>query len=380
MDGVIRIEAARLLGLPRAPCIRAEHLSEAEQRVLRLAVNRLGEKGEWNLDELKIEFEDLVLIDAPIEISGFTTDEIDHIVLDEADDAIEGGPLSPEAGAIAVARWGDVFALGPHRIVCGSATDPEEVQRLMEDDLPARLVLTDEPYNVKISGHVTGGNHREFAMASGEMSDAEFLAFNEAWMATVLPCLCNGGIFGTFIDWRGLPTVHLAAVTVGLAPSNLIVWAKTNAGMGSLYRSQHELLPLFKNGSASHVNNVALGKHGRWRSNVWTYPGASSLGSDARRGLEEHPTVKPTAMLEDALLDLTNRGDIVVDPFLGSGSTLIAADKTGRVCRGVELDPLYVDVIVRRYEAATGAPGLLVQTGETFEALAIRRALEQVSG
>ena len=250
----------------------------------------------------------------------------------------------------------------------------------MEDDLPARLVLTDEPYNVKISGHVTGGNHREFAMASGEMSDAEFLAFNEAWMATVLPCLCNGGIFGTFIDWRGLPIVHLAAVTVGLAPSNLIVWAKTNAGMGSLYRSQHELLPLFKNGSASHVNNVALGKHGRWRSNVWTYPGASSLGSDARRGLEEHPTVKPTAMLEDALLDLTNRGDIVVDPFLGSGSTLIAADKTGRVCRGVELDPLYVDVIVRRYEAATGAPGLLVQTGETFEALAIRRALEQVSG
>ena len=360
--------------------MHCEHLSEAEQRVLRLAVNRLGEKGEWNLDELKIEFEDLVLIDASIEISGFTTDEIDHIVLDEADDATEGGPLSPEAGAIAVDRWGDVFALGPHRIVCGSATDPEEVQRLMEDDLPARLVLTDEPYNVKISGHVTGGNHREFAMASGEMSDAEFLAFNEAWMATVLPCLCNGGIFGTFIDWRGLPIVHLAAVTVGLAPSNLIVWAKTNAGMGSLYRSQHELLPLFKNGSASHVNNVALGKHGRWRSNVWTYPGASSLGSDARRGLEEHPTVKPTAMLEDALLDLTNRGDIVVDPFLGSGSTLIAADKTGRVCRGVELDPLYVDVIVRRYEAATGASGLLVQTGETFEALAIRRALEQVSG
>jgi DNA modification methylase len=128
----------------------------------------------------------------------------------------KGGPLSPEAGAIAVARWGDVFALGPHRIVCGSATDPEAVQRLMEDDLPARLVLTDEPYNVKISGHVTGGNHREFAMASGEMSDAEFLAFNEAWMATVLPCLCNGGIFGTFIDWRGLPIVHLAAVTVGL--------------------------------------------------------------------------------------------------------------------------------------------------------------------
>jgi ParB-like nuclease domain/DNA methylase len=293
LDGVVRIEAARLLGLPRVPCIRAEHLSEAEQRVLRLAVNRLGEKGEWNLDELKVEFEDLVLIDAPIEISGFTTDEIDHIVLDEADDAIEEGPLSPEAGAIAVARIGNVFDVGPHRINCGSATDPETLQQLMQGDPPARLVLTDEPYNVPIAGHVTGGRHREFAMASGEMSDAEFLAFNEAWMAAVLPCLCDGGIFGTFIDWRGLSTVHSAAVKVGLVPSNLIVWAKTNAGMGSLHRSQHELLPLFKNGSAPHVNNVELGKRGRWRSNVWTYPGASSAAflcrSEVRTEIDGSP-------------------------------------------------------------------------------------------
>jgi DNA modification methylase len=377
LDGAVRVHAARLLDLGRAPCIRIEYLSEQEERVLRLAVNRLGEKGEWSLDELKIEFEDLILADAPIEISGFTLDEIDQIVLGEADDAVEQGPLAPKPDAIAVTRLGDVFALGPHRIICGSATDPETGQRLMQGDPPARLILTDEPYNVPISGHVTGSQHREFAMASGEMSDAEFLAFNEAWMAASLPCLCDGGIFGTFIDWRGLPTVHLAAVTVGLVPSNLIVWAKTNAGMGSLYRSQHELLPLFKNGSAPHVNNVELGKRGRWRSNVWTYPGASSLGSDARRGLKDHPTVKPTAMLEDALLDLTNRGDIVIDPFLGSGSTLIAADKTGRVCRGVELDPLYVDVIVRRYEAATGAPAVLLETGETFEALAARRAPER---
>ena len=146
--------------------------------------------------------------------------------------------------------------------------------------------------------------------------------------------------------------------------------------MGSLYRSQHELLPLCKNGSAPHVNNVELGKRGRWRSNVWTYPGASSLGSDARRGLEDHPTVKPTAMLEDGLLDLTDRGDTVIDPFLGSGSTLIAAEKTGRICRGVELDPLYVDVIVRRFEAATGLSATLVETGETFQALAVRRERE----
>jgi DNA modification methylase len=167
---------------------------------------------------------------------------------------------------------------------------------------------------------------------------------------------------------------HSAASKLGLVPLNLVVWAKTNAGMGSLYRSQHELLPLFKKGTAPQVNNVELGKRGRWRSNVWTYPGASSLGSDARRGLQDHPTVKPTAMLEDALLDLTDREDIVIDPFLGSGSTLIAADKTGRLCRGVELDPLYVDVIARRYQVATGNPAVLIETGEAFELLAARRS------
>jgi DNA modification methylase len=262
----------------------------------------------------------------------------------------------------------------------GDATDPAVLARLLEGNAAARLVLTDEPYNVKIAGNVTGGDHREFAMASGEMTDAEFLAFNEAWMASVLPHLCDGGVCGSFIDWRGWPTVHSAATKLGLVSLNLIVWTKTNAGMGSLYRSQHELLPLFKNGSASHVNNVELGKRGRWRSNVWTYPGASSLGSDARRGLKDHPTVKPTAMLEDALLDLTNRGDIVIDPFLGSGSTLIAAEGTGRVCCGIELDPLYVDVIIRRYEAAASDPVVLVETGETFQALGARRETAPIQG
>jgi DNA modification methylase len=314
------------------------------------------------------------LVDAPIEISGFTLDEVDQVILGEGAPEFERGPLAPDALATPVSRLGDVFALGPHRIVCGDATNPAVLARLMEGDAFARLILTDEPYNVKIAGHVTGGGHREFAMASGEMTDAEFLAFNEAWMAAVLPSLCDGGIIGTFIDWRGLPTVHSAAARAGLTPLNLIVWAKTNGGMGSLYRSQHELLPLFTKGAAPHVNNVELGRRGRWRSNVWTYPGASSLGSEARRGLKDHPTVKPTAMLEDALLDLTHRGDIVIDPFLGSGSTLIAAEDTGRVCRGVELDPLYVDVIVRRYEAVTGHPAVLVETGETFEPLGARRA------
>jgi DNA modification methylase len=370
IDGQVRVEAARLVGLDRVPCIRIDHLSDAEQRVLTLAVNRLGEKGEWNLDTLKLEFQELILTDAPLEISGFSGAELDQIVLGEELQTAEPGPLAPEGDAAAVARLGDVFHLGPHRVFCGDATDPSVLSALMQGDPACRLVFTDVPYNVAIAGNVTGGAHREFAMASGEMSDAQFLAFNSAWMAAALDHLVEGGLFGTFIDWRGLPTVHGAATALGLAPINLIVWGKTNAGMGSLYRSQHELLPLFKKGKADHLNNVALGRKGRWRSNLWTYPGASSLGSDARRGLQDHPTVKPVAMLADALLDVTARHDIVIDPFLGSGSTLIAAERTGRRCRGVELDPLYVDVIVRRYEAETRESAIFGPTGETFAHLA----------
>jgi DNA modification methylase len=376
IDGEVRLEAAKLLGLDRAPCLRIDHLSEEEQRLLRLAVNRLGEKGQWDLDQLKIEFEELIVAAAPIEISGFSFDEIDQIVIGDELEVVEQGPLEPDPGAAAIARLGDFFELGPHRLICGDATDPMVLNRLTDGNPPARLVLTDEPYNVPIAGHVSGGDHREFLTASGEMTDAEFLSFNAAWIDAASSHLCDGGVFGTFIDWRGLPTVHTAAEQLGLAPLNLIVWAKTNAGMGSLYRSQHELLPLFKKGGAPHINNIELGKRGRWRSNLWSYPGASSLGSDARRGLQDHPTVKPVAMLADALLDLTNRGDVVLDPFLGSGSTLIAAEKADRVCRGVELDPLYVDVIIRRYEAATGEAAVLRETGETFQDLAARRATE----
>jgi DNA modification methylase len=374
LDGEARIEAAKALGLATVPCVRIDHLTEAEQRALRLAVNRLGEKGEWDLAELGIEFQELILTEAPIEISGFSLEEIDQIILGDEAEGAEWGPLAPEADTVPVARRGDMFRLGAHRIICGDAADPAVLSRLMDGAPSARLILTDEPYNVPIARHVTRGAHREFLMASGEMGEEEFLAFNVNWMSAALPYLCDGGVFGTFIDWRGYPTVLAAASKRALTPVNVIVWAKNNAGMGSLYRSQHELLPLFKKGNAPHVNNIELGKKGRWRSNLWTYPGASSFGSDARRGLEDHPTVKPTAMLVDALLDLTNRGDFVLDPFLGSGSTLIAAERTGRCCHGVELDPLYVDVILRRYQSETGKSAVLEATGETFGELREKRS------
>ena len=372
LDGVIRVEAAKLLGLPRIPCIRANHLSTSECRLVRMALNRIGEKGSWNFDQLKLELQELILEGAPIEIMGFSLTEVDQIIIGEEPALTETGPLAPEPDARPVAQIGDIFALGKHRIICGDSTDPRTLEALMSDDR-ARLILTDQPYNVSIADHVTSGDHREFLTASGEMSDAEFRAFNAAWVGTSLRHLCDGGLFGTFIDWRGYPAVHAAALQFGLVPFNLVVWAKTKAGMGSLYRSQHELLPLFKHGNASHINNVELGKNGRRRSNVWNYPGASSIGSEARKGLRHHPTVKPVAMIEDALLDMTERDDIVLDPFLGSGSTLIAAETTGRRCRGLELDPLYVDVMLRRYEAVTRRPAIVETTGETYTELRARR-------
>jgi len=353
LDGWVRVEAARQSGLTSLPCVIADHLSRAEARLLRIALNRLGEKGRWDLGELKLEITELIVEEAPIEIVGFSGIELDQITLDEEPNGTETGPLEPDPEHEPIARPGDVFDLGPHRIACGDARDAGLLERLMAGE-EARLVLTDVPYNVPIRGHVTGSGHREFAMASGEMSRTEYLTFNTAWIEAAERHLIDGGVLATFIDWRGYPTIHQAAEYRGLDPLNLIVWTKTNAGMGSLYRSAHELLPMFKKGNAPHVNNVELGRHGRWRSNVWTYPGASSIGSDARQGLRSHPTVKPTAMLEDALLDLTHRGEIVLDPFLGSGSTLIATETAGRVCRGVELDPLYVDLALKRFHAATG--------------------------
>jgi DNA modification methylase len=279
-----------------------------------------------------------------------------------------------------VARPGDIFVFeGGHKIICGDATDPETYRVLFGDET-ARLVLTDEPFNVPIGGHVTKGDHREFAMASGEMSDAQYSAFNSAWMGASLAHLCDGGLIGTFIDWRGYPLVHAAAISHGLDPINLCIWTKTNGGMGSLYRSQHELFPLYKKGTAAHVNNIELGKNGRWRSNVWCYPGASSVSSDSRKGLELHPTVKPAAMLTDAMLDLTHRGDIVLDPFLGSGSTLIAGHGIGRRCFGIELDPRYVDVVLTRCQTVYGISAIFESTGETFDVVARRRQEEAAKG
>lgn len=377
LDGVTRVEAARRLGLPYVPCIVAKHLTPTQKRAVRLALNRLSEKGSWSLPDLKAELIELVGAGVVIQDTGFTVVEFDQITLEDDIDPVERGPLAPDDVMIPVARLGDVFVFegGRHRVVCGDATDQAIYNTLMEGQ-QACFVPTDVPYNVPIAGHVTKGPHLEFVMASGEMSKQEFLAFNKAWITAAAMHLCDGGLLGTYIDWRGYPTIDVAATDSGLSAINMIVWNKTNAGMGSLYRSQHELFALYKKGTAPHVNNVDLGKNGRWRSNVWVYPGASSLQSDSRKGLVFHPTVKPVAMCMDAILDVTNRDQLVLDPFLGSGSNLIAAQNIGRRCFGIELDPRYVDVVLERYRTMFGQTAVLESTGETFQEVAHRRLQE----
>ena len=237
-------------------------------------------------------------------------------------------------------------------------------------------MLADEPYNVPNVGHVTSQVHHRVAMAAGEMSREQFEAFNRAWMSSAALYVEDGGLIGTFIDWRSVELVLACGRDLGFDLINIVVWSKSNAGQGSLWRSQHELLPVFKKGSAPTINNVELWRFGRWRSNVWFYPGASSIGSDARESLALHPTVKPRALLKDALLDVSDRDEIVLEPFAGSGSTLIAAEATGRVCRAIEIDSLYCDAIVRRWRQMTGGEAVLDETGETFATVEGQRLRE----
>ena len=309
--------------------------------------------------------------------------EIDAIMLDEDEDGGDnlglGSALVQTSSA--VSQLGDVWILGDHRLIQSDAREPAGYDQLMGDGELASLVLTDEPFNVATVGHVTGNpDHREFAMAHGEMSREEFGAFNLAWMSAAMARLVDGGLLSTFIDWRSIDLVIGSGLQLGLQLLNVVVWAKSNGGQGSLWRSQHELLPVFKKGAAPHINNVELGRHGRWRSNVWTYPGGSSLGSDSREGLDVHPTVKPRGLLEDALLDVTNRGDIVIDCFAGSGSTLLAAEVVGRRCRAIEVDGPYCDVIIRRWQEMAGSAAVLESTGETFDEVERTRFEETEDG
>jgi len=376
LDGVVIREAAKQLGLTSVPCIVAEHLSPQDRRRLRIALNRLQETGSWNIPELTIEIKELAIaFGTDFNIPGLSNDVLDQFLFDDygSGDASTGLNSVPALQQQPVSILGDIWRLGPHRAGCGNAKDENFVLAIMAG-VVARLCLTDPPYGVKIVGHVTRGPHRNFVEGGAGTTKHELFALLRDAFRVIEKVLLDGGLCMAFIDWRGLRKMLEAAEEAGLSLLNLIVWAKSNAGQGSLYRSRHEHCPLFKKGQVPHKNNILLGRNGRWRSNVWEYAGASSVNSDARKGLEFHPTTKPIEMLADAILDVTDRGEVVLDPFLGSGSTLIAAHQTGRIFRGCELDPLYVDVTLRRWVALTGVQPVLEGTGQTFDEVARQRS------
>ena len=381
VDGVMTVEEWAELGHDDIEAIVLHGRSDEELRALRLSLNRLSEDAKWDPKKLKAEFEALIELDFPLDLTGFETVEIDHAVsfADPSTGVVEDAPKTVDPNAAPVSRVGDLFLAGKHRILCGDARDGEAVKRLMAGET-ARVVATDPPYNVPIKGNVSGlgkASHREFAMASGEMPSEAFEGFLHAFLMGTTACLVDGGLVYTFMDWRHLPELFAAYARAELTPMNLCVWAKTNAGMGTFYRSQHEMVLIGKHGTAPHTNNFELGKKGRSRSNLWTYRGMNVVGRERDELLKVHPTVKPVAMFADILKDVTAPGEIVLDPFLGSGTTVIAAEETGRRCFGIELDPLYVDAIIRRFEDFTGQPVVHAETGLTFDQLRHARQSEE---
>ena len=379
-DGVIlgghgRVEAAKLLGFKRVPTLTLSHLSPAEQRAYMIADNKLALNAGWDPDLLAQELQELIDIDFDIDLTGFSLAEIDVILDDarEADPDTRDAPEDavPEPSNVVVTQRGDLWKLGEHYLLCGDARDPADFERLMQGR-KADLVFTDPPYNVKIDGNVCGlgsVKHREFAFASGEMSEIEFTRFLADTLGNAASVMRDGAIAFVCMDWRHMGELMTAGRQVFTELKNLVVWNKTNGGMGAFYRSKHELIFVFKHGTAAHTNTFGLGESGRYRTNVWDHAGISSIGASRDQELAMHPTVKPVALVADAIRDCSRRGEIVLDCFAGSGTTLIAAEKTGRRARIIEYDPAYCDTIIRRWEAYSGRDAVHVATGSAFATL-----------
>lgn len=351
-----RVAAARDIGMTEIPAIILSHLTDAQKRAYRIADNKLTEIGKWSIEALNLEFMELAKLDLDFDlnITGFETAEIDLI--------LDGGGVSDPKNDLVPAltdddrrcKRGDIWRFGRHIIACADALNAESYAAIMGKD-KAQMVLTDAPYNVKVKNIGSMGKikHDEFAMASGEMTPTEFTEFLGTFMRHAKDYSVDGSLHYFFMDWKHVREISTAAASVYDDLKNICVWNKTNGGMGSLYRSKHELCFIYKSGHAPHINNIELGAHGRYRTNVWDYAGANVFGG-TKDDLKLHPTVKPVAMLRDAILDVTRRGDIVLDCFLGSGSTLIACELTERVCRGIEIEEKYCDITIKRFETMTG--------------------------
>jgi DNA modification methylase len=375
-----RLLACKFLGMAEVPTISLGFLSPHQVRAFMIADNKLTENSTWNEillgEQLKALSE--MDLDFSLEVTGFETAELD-LIIEGAAPAVEGkddedeGDALPQTCGPRVSQPEDLWLLGRHRILCANSLDGRSYSVLMAGRR-ADMVFTDPPYNVKIEGHAGGLGaiqHQNFKMASGEMTESQFTDF----LAQAFTCMAShsaeGSLNFVFMDWRHMRELLAAGTQAFSELKNLCVWNKGSGGMGSLYRSAHELVFVFKNGKEKHQNNVQLGQFGRYRTNVWDYPGANSFARKADEGnlLEIHPTVKPVALVADAIMDVSARGDIVLDPFLGSGTTVIAAERTGRVCYGMELDPQYVDTAIRRWQSLTGLTATHGTSNRSFNEL-----------
>lgn len=369
-----RIEAAKLLGMAKVPVLRLEHMTEAEKRAYIIADNRLAELAGWDNDLLALELAAVAELDSEFDLAltGFDVAEIEALLNGlETGEQEEEEPAQIDEQAPVVSRVGDLWQLGDHALICGDATDPEVYRRLLDNE-KAQMVFTDPPYNVPVNGHICGlgkVQHEEFVMASGEMSEAEFTDFLKRVARNLASFSSDGSIHYVCMDWRHMGELLVAGRAAYSEFKNLVVWNKDNGGMGAFYRSKHELVFVFKNGSAPHINNFGLGQHGRYRTNVWDYAGVNSLKAERGEELAMHPTVKPVAMVADAIRDCSRRGGIILDAFSGSGTTIVAAEQTGRKARVIELDPRYVDVAVRRWQQVTGGKAMLVDSDNSFDEL-----------
>lgn len=370
--GYRRWLAARDVGLKLVPVIEVSHLTEEQLRMFTILDNKLCEDGEWDLNELRIEFAELEALcdqfDLNIEDTGFSTAEIDNQWLaatgekqEQAEDDI------PEVLCIAVTRPGDVWQMGSHRLICGNSLNEQTFERLLGRER-AEMVFSDAPYNLSAKTISGKGKHQhgDFAMASGEMAAPEFTRFLTTSFDLLAKFSIDGAIQFQCMDWRHMREMLDAGYSAYSELKQLVLWKKHSAGMGSFYRSQHELIFVWKSGNAAHVNNFGLGETGRHRSNVWDYRGNAGFHRERNDELASHGTVKPWSMVADAIRDCSKRSGIILDPFSGSGTTAIAAERTGRKARLIEIDPLYCDVTVRRWELLTGRDAVLVETGQTF--------------
>ena len=377
--GHARWEAAKELGLTNVPILVMRGLSDAEKLAFAIADNKIATNAGWDRSLLSSQLGELASLlpeyNLDLQITGFEPAEIDGLLADLGDFEHDPADELNEIADTAVSRQGDLWQPGSHRLLCGDACDVSHLAKLMGRERAA-MVFADPPYNVQISAAVGRGKikHREFAVASGELSPSDFIDFLKSWMRLALKFSEHGSIHYVCMDWRHLGELHAAGEEIFGLLQNLVVWNKTNAGQGSFYRSQHELIFVYKNGDAPHLNNIELGRHGRNRSNVWTYAGVNTFRKGRLDELTMHPTVKPVALLADAMRDCSRRGDLVLDPFMGSGTTILAAEQVGRRGYGLELDPRYVDAAIRRWQDFTRRDAILKATGQTFDEVAAARS------